>query len=85
MRFALPVFLILVATAAAAQRAGDVTLSGEDLRAFLAGRVVEFFDGSKSRYSGDGRYGYTYTDDGPVWSGAWRTEDGSRVRSYSAR
>ena len=49
------------------------------LDAHLSGQVMEFYDGSKSRYDADHRYGYTYTDDGPVWAGEWRTEADSRV------
>ena len=79
MRLALHFCLIIAATAATAQRSGDTMLSNEALQDLLSGRVLEFFDGSKSRYGADGRYGYTYTDDGPVWTGDWRMEDGSRI------
>lgn len=49
------------------------------MQSLLSGQVIEFFDGSKSRYDVDGSYGYTYTDDGPVWRGRYETFDDSRV------
>lgn len=65
--------------AGAEPRDGDTVFSPESLAAHLSGQEFEFFDGSKSRYGADRRYGYTYTDDGPVWAGEWRTEAASRV------
>ncbi len=65
---------LLTATAATAQegvRSNDTLFDVEELETLLKGQVVEFFDGSKSRYSPDGVYGYTYTDDGPVWRGRY--------------
>lgn len=71
---------LLIATSAAAEpRAGDTQLTATALRDLLGGQVVEFYDGSKSRYGADGGYGYTYTDDGPVWRGRYSTHDDSRV------
>ena len=77
-------FLVLLLTAlpAAAQdglRADDILMDASTLDSHLRGQVLEYFDGSKSRYEPDGRYGYTYTDDGPVWTGAFQTFDDSRV------
>ena len=46
---------------------------------FLSGQVVEFYDGSKSSYAPDGTYGYTYSDDGPVWAGRYTLHEDSRV------
>ena len=60
-------------------RAGDLAFGADDLAARLSGQVIEYFDGSKSRYEADRRYGYTYTDDGPVWAGVWSTGAGSEV------
>ncbi len=74
MRTGLVLPALFAATAAIAQdglRSDDELFQVEDLENLLKGQVVEFFDGSKSRYSVDGVYGYTYTDDGPVWSGRY--------------
>ena len=80
MRLAL--FLCLFALPAAAQdgvRASDQRLDQSALASLLTGQVIEFYDGSKSRYGADGRYGYTYTDDGPVWAGDYTIGDDSEV------
>lgn len=45
----------------------------------LSGQIIEFFDGSKSRYATNGQYAYTYTDDGPEWTGTYRVADDSLV------
>ena len=60
-------------------RGSDTVLDRAGMDALLTGQTVEFFDGSKSRYGADGRYGYTYTDDGPVWAGSYTLHDESRV------
>ena len=60
-------------------RASDAEMDEAGLSALLSGQVVEFFDGSKSTYRQNGRYEYTYTDDGPVWAGAYRMAAESRV------
>lgn len=60
-------------------RPGDTVLSKAEMSELLSGRLVEFYDGSKSRYGADGRYAYTYTDDGPAWTGAYTVDDGSLV------
>ena len=78
----LTILLTLLPFAALAQdglRDGDTVLDRAAMDALLTGQVVEFYDGSKSRYGTDGRYGYTYTDDGPVWAGAYTLHDDSRV------
>lgn len=80
MRLAL--LLSVVALPALAQdglRGDDTVLDRAGMRDLLSGQVIEFFDGSKSRYDADGGYGYTYTDDGPVWTGRYEVFDGSRV------
>ena len=80
MRLAL--FLCLLALPAAAQdgmRASDQRLDQLALTSLLTGQVIEFFDGSKSRYGVDGRYGYTYTDEGPIWAGDYTIGDDSDV------
>lgn len=76
------ILAIVIATPLAAQegvRAGDTLLAKADMQSLLRGRVVEFFDGSKSRYAEDGSYAYTYTDDGPSWTGQYRLLDESLV------
>jgi hypothetical protein len=80
MRLAL--FLSVLALPAFAQdgvRADDELLDRQAMTELLSGQVIEFFDGSKSRYGSDGAYGYTYTDDGPVWAGRYSVYDESRV------
>ncbi len=80
MRVAL--VLSLAASPALAQdglRPSDQLLSSTEMSDLLSGRMVEFYDGSKSRYGDDGTYGYTYTDDGPVWSGRYEVFNESRV------
>ena len=71
----------LTATAATApgMRPDDRTMTSAELSETRPGTVVEFFDGSKSRYSPDGRYAYTYTDDGPAWTGEYTLNDDSTV------
>lgn len=60
-------------------RSGDTLLNRAEMDDLLNGRIVEFYDGSKSRYQTDGRYAYTYTDDGPEWTGTYRVADDSLV------
>ncbi len=80
MRLAL--LLSLIAAPALAQdgvRPSDTVLTQAEMADLISGQQLEFFDGSKSRYGDDGRYGYTYTDDGPVWSGTYQVFDDSQV------
>ncbi len=75
-------FLIFAPFAAFAQegiRTTDTVLTGPEMSELLSGRLVEFFDGSKSRYSTDGSYAYTYTDEGPAWTGTYTVADDSVV------
>ncbi|MEM9426062.1 MAG: hypothetical protein AAGA06_05105 [Pseudomonadota bacterium] len=75
-------FLLFLPVAVLAQegvRPTDAKLSQAEMTDLLSGQMVEFFDGSKSRFGGDGRYAYTYTDDGPAWTGTFRVEDDSVV------
>ena len=80
MRYAL-IFSLLAFPAFAQDglRPSDTVLSQSEMADLLTGQQLEFFDGSKSRYGDDGRYGYTYTDDGPVWEGQYDVFDESRV------
>ena len=75
-------FLLLFATPAMAQdgiRATDQVLTASEMGELLSGQMLEFFDGSKSRYATDGTYSYTYTDAGPAWTGAFEVYDNSEV------
>ena len=75
------VFVALASSAFATVglRPTDTELDKAGLIALLSGQVIEFFDGSKSTYRENGRYEYTYLDDGPIWAGAYRMEAGSAV------
>ena len=80
MRLAL--LLTVIALPALAQdglRDSDQILNAGEMDALLSGQMIEFYDGSKSRYDPEGGYSYTYTDDGPVWTGQFNVSDGSRV------
>ena len=74
--------LLILPVAAMAQdgvRPPATKLTQPEMTELLSDRVVEFFDGSKSQYGADGRYAYTYTDDGPSWTGTFRLENDSMV------
>ena len=73
------VVFIVPAVVWAEPRSGDTRFDSAALESHLTGRMIEFFDGSKSRYASDFTYGYTYVDDGPMWTGTWSTDDESRV------
>lgn len=60
-------------------RPSDGLLDMAAMEALLTGNVITFYDGSKSTYRSDGSYGYTYTDDGPVWRGEYTLSDDSQV------
>jgi len=82
MKTALILIFGLTASASLAMeglRESDAEFAPAELVELLAGQVVEFFDGSKSTYQQDGRYNYTYTDDGPIWTGAYRMGEQSAV------
>ena len=76
-------FLLIVAPSVALAQAGlkssDIVLNQSEMSELLSGTQLEFFDGSKSKYAADGSYAYTYTDDGPPWTGLYRVLDGSVV------
>ena len=81
-RMRLALFIALAATPALSQegfRTSDRKLEIAETRTLLAGQVVEFHDGSKSRFGEDGLYQYTYTDDGPIWRGEYTVPDESLV------
>ncbi len=80
MRLAILIaFAALPANAQDGVRPTDVIFGKEQLSDILSGQVIEFFDGSKSRYGDDGSYGYTYTDDGPAWTGLYAVQDEGTV------
>lgn len=74
--------LLLLSFPAFAQeglRDTDVFIDIPVLKQQLSGHVIEFYDGSKARFAADGTYGYTYTDDGPEWSGTYEIQGDSLV------
>jgi len=82
MRYGLTLLLFLAPALAFADggfRDSDIRLDPSDLTELIAGQVLEFYDGGKSRYGTDNSYGYTYTDDGPVWRGQYRVLEESQV------
>lgn len=80
MKHALFLFAIIATPVLAdGLQSTDVQLDQAGMVALLTGKVVTFYDGSKSSYAPDGTYGYSYTDDGPVWSGQYTLGNDSRV------
>ena len=80
MRFLLA--LVLMAGSAFAQegvRATDRLYAVEELSGLLSDHAVEFFDGSVSRYRGDGVYSYKYTEADRPWLGTWRVPEPGRI------
>lgn len=76
------IFAAFLASTAAAQegvRSSDTILNQAEMDELFTGTLIEFFDGSKSRYAADGTYAYTYTDDGPEWTGIYSFSDDSIV------
>ncbi|MBV2359746.1 hypothetical protein KUH32_08165 [Thalassococcus sp. CAU 1522] len=76
--------LILVTLANAAQaefalRDGDELIGQEALDVRLRGNILTFFDDGQSEYYVDGRYTYTYANDGGTAYGYWRIDDGGAV------
>ena len=70
--------LTFVATGAIAQewplRPGDEALDTATLEATLRGNSLTFFDDGVSEFYEDGRYTYTYANDGGTGYGYWRIE-----------
>lgn len=82
MRSVFALLLAIFPITAAAEggfRNTDVRLDKLGLTELIAGQILEFYDGGKSQYGADNRYGYTYVDDGPVWAGQYRVTDDSQV------
>jgi len=81
MRF-IGLVVMMMAGAAAAQegvRATDRLYAPDELSGMLSGHAVEFFDGSVSRYRGDGVYSYKYTENDRPWLGTWSVPEAGRV------
>jgi len=80
LRLGLIAFLYISAPALAeGGRDGDVRMAAADLAAVLAGRTLEFFDGSLARYDADRSYQYRYRPQDPPFVGTWDTNDDSEV------
>jgi len=59
-------------------REGDEALAADRLQDRLSGRTLTFFDDGVSEYYDDGRYTYTYAENGGTAYGYWRiAEDGA--------
>jgi len=74
--------LVLMAGSAMAQdgvRATDRLYAVEELSGLLSDHAVEFYDGSVSRYRGDGVYSYKYTEGDRPWLGTWRVPEAGRI------
>ena len=82
MRHLLFILLFFAPIAASAEggfRDSDVRLDKLGLTELITGQILEFYDGGRSRYGSDKTYGYTYTDDGPIWAGLYRVMEDSQV------
>ena len=76
-------FLGLMASLAIAQstgvRASDTLFSEADLDARLRGATITFFDDGASRFFEDGRYTYTYANDGGTGYGYFEVTPNSTI------
>lgn len=83
MRHVLLGALIALPVGALAQefnlRDGDQPLSVAALSDRLSGQTVTFFDGGQSEFYTDGRYTYTYSDDGGTAYGYWTFAENGKV------
>ncbi|SMX26541.1 hypothetical protein TRP8649_00623 [Pelagimonas phthalicica] len=68
-------FLMLLAAPVWAQsfvlKSGDAAFENAELDQRLRGQVLTFFDDGQSKYYEDGRYSYTYANDGGTAYGYW--------------
>ena len=62
-----------------ADRAGDQSLSIKALEARLIGQTVTFYDDGQSYYFPDGRYTYTYANDGGMAYGYFDLGENGQV------
>jgi hypothetical protein len=80
MRF---LIALLIAGPACAQdyefREGDAPLTAAALEQRLRGNVVTFFDDGQSEYFEDGRYTYTYANNGGTAYGYWQIDGDGAV------
>ncbi len=60
-------------------RDGDAAFEAAALTERLSGEILTFYDDGRSEYYTDGRYTYTYADDGGTAYGYWRIADGGAV------
>ncbi len=60
-------------------RSGDAVLGAAHLQSFLPGRTLTFYDDGQSHYYDDGRYTYTYANDGGTAYGYWSIGDDDAV------
>lgn len=75
-------FALLIASPAVAQsfdlRDGDSRFAPGALSDRLSGQVLTFYDDGKSEFYADGRYTFTYAEDGGTAYGHWRiAKDGA--------
>ena len=68
-----------VAVAQDGVRATDRVYAVDELLELLSDHAVEFFDGSVSRYRGDGAYSYKYTEADRPWLGIWTVPEPGRI------
>ncbi|MDJ0822291.1 MAG: hypothetical protein QNJ09_10855 [Paracoccaceae bacterium] len=62
-----------------AMRSGDIGFDPDAMRDRLSGQILTFYDDGQSEYYVDGRYTYTYANDGGTAYGYWRVEDTGAV------
>ena len=60
-------------------RSGDIVFDPDAMRERLSGQILTFYDDGQSEYYTDGRYTYTYADNGGTAYGYWRVEDNGAV------
>ena len=73
------VLMVGMATAQEGLRATDRLYAVEELSGLLSDHAVEYFDGSVSRYRGDGVYSYKYTENDRPWLGTWSVPEPGRI------
>jgi hypothetical protein len=82
----LTVLTLLIAGTAHAQgfdqRSNDFPLTAEELQTRLSGQILTFYDDGQSEFFPDGRYSYTYADEGGTAYGYWKITDGAVCVSF---
>ncbi|MGJ8603332.1 MAG: hypothetical protein ACSHXH_04325 [Marivita sp.] len=81
IRFALALCLLPIPLAAQqwAPRDSDVLFEQAALDALLRGATITFFDDGQSQFFEDGRYTYTYANDGGTGYGYFTVENDSTI------